>query len=253
MRSMNDMNFRPTVAALMLAAASSASAGEFPAVLSWADRSALSLPVSGQVKQVHVRAGQEVTAGAPLVSLDTRILEARLGEARAAVQSLERQRAEAEREAKRADELYARTVLSNVELEKAHIDRQRVEGQYQQARARLQVADVERGYGQLKAPFEARVLEVKVAAGEAISAAMQAPSLVEVARADSIDAVAILRADQMQGLTLGGKVEVDVDGHKGRGEVVSIESPREGGYRLVVRVARRDGWVAGMGGRILAP
>ncbi|MGC9008659.1 MAG: efflux RND transporter periplasmic adaptor subunit [Halothiobacillaceae bacterium] len=137
------------VALLAAALSQPLGAAEFQATLGWADRTALSLPVSGLVKEVHVRAGQMVPAGAPLVSLDPRPFDARLLQARAGVQALERKRAEAGREVERAKELYARTVLSNVELEKAHIDQQQIDGQYQQARAQLQVAEIERGYSPL--------------------------------------------------------------------------------------------------------
>ncbi|MEW6766345.1 MAG: biotin/lipoyl-binding protein [Pseudomonadota bacterium] len=243
----------PLLLSGLLAVAIPVSAAEFAATLAWSDRAALSLPVSGQVKQVHVRAGQQVAVGAPLVSLDARPFDARLAEARAGVQALERKRAEAVREAKRAEELYARTVLSNVELEKAHIEQQQVEGRYQQARAQQQLAEVERGYGQLTAPFAARILAVNVSAGEAISATMQAPRLVEVARADSIDAIASLKPDEARGLALGGKAEVEFDGHKVSGEIITLESPREGGYRLVVRVPMQEGWLAGVSAKIVTP
>ncbi|MDM7322599.1 MAG: biotin/lipoyl-binding protein [Gammaproteobacteria bacterium] len=243
------------VPAVLLAAALSQPLGaaEFQAILGWADRTALSLPVSGLVKEVHVRAGQVVPAGALLISLDPRLFEARLREARAGVQALERKRAEAEREVERAKELYARTVLSNVELEKAHIDQQQIDGQYQQARAQLQVAEIERGYSLLRAPFAARVLSVNTAAGEAVSAALQAPVLVEVARAEVMDAIATLRPDEAQGLRPGGKAEVEVNGRRVAGEILALESPREGGYRLVVRVAAGEGWLAGLPAKIFTP
>jgi len=228
-------------------------AAEFQATLSWADRTALSLPVSGLVKDVHVRAGQVVPAGAPLVSLDARPFDARLREARAGVQALERKRAEAEREVERAKELYARTVLSNVELEKAHIDQQQVDGQYQQARAKLQMAEIERGYNPLRAPFAARVLNVNIAPGAAISAVMQAPVLVEVARAEVMDAIATLRPDEAQGLRLGDKAEVEVNGHRMSGKILALESPQEGDYRLVVRVTAGKDWLAGLPAKIITP
>jgi len=252
---MNTLMRHSMPAAMLLAASLStpALAAEFPATLAWADRTALSLPVSGLVKQIHVRAGQQVAAGAPLVSLDARPFDARLGLARAGVAGLERQRAEAEREAGRAQELYARTVLSNVELEKAHIERQRVEGQYQQARAQQQLAELERSYSQLKAPYAARVLAVNIAPGESVSATMQAPTLVDLARADAMDAVARLKPEEAASLRLGGKAEVEVHGRKASGEIIAIESPPEGGYWLVVRVKPEEGWLAGLPARIIMP
>jgi len=228
-------------------------AAEFPATLVWADRTALSLPISGLVKDVKVRAGQDVSAGGLLLELDARPFDARLHKAQAGVQGLERKRAEAKNEAKRAQELYARTVLSNVELEKAHIDQQQVEGQYQEARAQQQLIEVERSYTLLKAPFAARVLAVNVAPGEAISAAMQAPMLIEVARSDVIDVAAKLKPEEVVGLKLGGKADVEVNGRKVSGEIVAIESPKEGGYRVIMRVPAAEGWLAGLPAKIITP
>lgn len=246
-------NLIASVALLASVASMPAVAAEFPATLVWADRTALSLPISGLIKDVKVRAGQEVPAGALLLELDARPFDARLHKAQAGVQGLARKRAEAEREAKRAQELYARTVLSNVELEKAHIDNQQVESQYQQARAQQQLVEVERSYTQLKSPFAARVLAVNTAPGEAISAGLQAPTLIEVARSNVIDVVAKLKPEEVVGLKLGGKVDVEVNGRKVSGEIVAIESPKEGGYRVVVRVPAADGWLAGLSAKIITP
>lgn len=252
---MNSLMRHSLPAAMLLAAALStpALAAEFPATLAWADRTALSLPVSGLVKDVHVRAGQQVAAGATLVTLDGRLFDARLSKARAGVTGLERKRAEAERETQRAQELYARTVLSNVELEKAHIAYQEVDGAYQQARAQQQLAEVERGYTQLKAPFAARVLSVNIAPGEAVSATLQAPTLLDVARADVMDVVARLKPEEAVGLKMGGKADVEVNGRKASGEVIAQESPPEGGYWLVVRVKAEEGWLAGLPAKIVTP
>lgn len=238
---------------LCFAAPHGTQAAEFDANLVWSDRTALSLPISGQIKEVHVRAGQNVSVGAPLVSLDARHLDARLAEARAGLKALERKRAEAEREAKRADELYSRTVLSNVELERAHIEQQRVEGEFQQARARVQLAETERSYTPLKAPFDARVLEVRVSAGESISAAMQAPTLVDVARADSMDAAVMLKPNEARGLKLGDKLALEVEGQRVSATITALESPREGGYRLLVRAPAHPGWLAGMRAKVITP
>ena len=75
---------------LCFAAPHGTQAAEFDANLVWSDRTALSLPISGQIKEVHVRAGQNVSVGAPLVSLDARHLDARLAEARAGLKALDR-------------------------------------------------------------------------------------------------------------------------------------------------------------------
>ncbi|MEW5837978.1 MAG: efflux RND transporter periplasmic adaptor subunit [Pseudomonadota bacterium] len=252
-------SFKSYFAAAMILAATipALQAAEFPATLSWADRTALSMPISGQIQDVYVRAGQTVSSGGLLVSLDARRLDARLAEARAGVKALERKRAEAQREAKRADELYARTVLSNVELEKAHIEQQKTEGEYQQALARLKLAETERSYATLTAPFDARILQVMARKGESISAATQPPVLVEVARAGMMDAVAILKPDELHKLSpvlnSGVPLTIEVEGQRAVATVVELESPAEGGYRLIVRAQAKEGWIAGLSAKIITP
>ena len=234
-------------------------AAELPATLMWADPTALSLPISGQIQEVNVRAGQSVPSGSVLVRLDARRLEAQRAETRAGVTALERKRAEAKREAKRADELYARTVLSNVELEKAHIEQQKTEGEYQQALARLKLAEIELGYTKLIAPFDARILQVMAHKGESISPTTQAPTLVEVALANTVDAVAILKPNEArtlnQVLKSGVPLTIDVEGQRVPGTVVGLESWRDGDYRLTVRAQAPapEAWLSGLAAKIITP
>jgi len=82
---------------------------------------------------------------------------------------------------------------------------------------------------------------------------MQAPTLIEVARSNVIDVVAKLKPEEVAGLKLGGKVDVEVNGRKASGEIVAIESPQEGGYRVVVRVPAVEGWLAGLSAKIITP
>jgi hypothetical protein len=74
-----------------------------------------------------------------------------------------------------------------------------------------------------------------------------------VARSNVIDVVVKLKPEETVGLKLGGKVDVEVNGHKANGEIVAIESPKEGGYLVVVRVPAADGWLAGLPAKIITP
>ena len=71
----------------------------------------LGVPVSGVTQSVYVDVGQKVVKNEKLLQLDDTVFKARVKQASSALQSQEAQYKEAERELKRAEELYDRTVL----------------------------------------------------------------------------------------------------------------------------------------------
>lgn len=214
--------------------------------LEWAERVAVSVPVSGRVVQVDVRPGDRVEAGQGLLEFDARIAKARVAEARAAVRRLELQRAEAKREWERAQELFDRTVLSVRELQLAEIGYNAAEADYQAARAALVAAEVELDYLRPTAPFDARVLVVHVAPGQAVVNAQQAQPLVTLADGASMLARATVNAAQAAGLASGGSVSVRVGNRSFEGRIVQVSTEplgqeRPALYVVVAEFAVPDG------------
>ncbi|QGT77859.1 HlyD family efflux transporter periplasmic adaptor subunit [Guyparkeria halophila] len=237
------------VALLGAGLATPAWAVEVEGRLGFADRVALSTPVAGVVESVPVRAGQRVEAGALLLALDSTPFDQRHRMAAAQIEGLRLAADEAALDAERVQALYDRTVGSDSERALAVIAREQAEGERDRVRAQAALRAWERDQARLEAPFDAQVLSVNTAVGEVVSPQLTPPTLVEIARADELLAVARVDADQLGALELGDEIAVDRNGDRQSGTVDAIRARTDGDgpvrYELAVRVPRGDGWRAG--------
>jgi len=108
----------------------------------------LSFPLSGSVKTVDVTEGDSVTAGQPLVMLDTTILEAKVKEAEAAVVTEQTQVA-----------YLVRTGSDNERLQAAKADVDR-------AQAAVDIAKAQFAQATLAAPFDGTIASVDIQPAE---------------------------------------------------------------------------------------
>jgi multidrug efflux system membrane fusion protein len=138
----------------------------------------LTTPVSGVVKSVSVTAGQSVKKGQVLLALDDTIYQARVTEAEAALSRLKEESAEADRDLKRAKELYDRAVSSTTEFEQAKLRYARADGLYREAQAKLTIARKNLEYSTLRAPFNATVSKRLAEPGMVVSAEFQPATLI---------------------------------------------------------------------------
>jgi multidrug efflux system membrane fusion protein len=157
-----------------------------------------------------------------LLKLDTRYAEARLRAARARVARFQPGRDEAEREMERAQELYDRTVLSDVELQQAKIDYAQKNAALQEARAQETEARLDLEYSVLKAPFDLVVLNNHVVTGQAVVNDFTAVPLIEVAR-DSVAVHATLTPERHIDVKSGKQVTVTYAGKSVAGEIVATD------------------------------
>lgn len=138
----------------------------------------LTTPVSGVVKSVSVTAGQSVKKGQVLLALDDTIYQARVTEAEAVLSRLKEDSAEADRDLKRAKELYDRAVSSTTEFEQAKLRYARADGLYREAQAKLIIARKNLEYSTLRAPFNATVSKRLAEPGMVVSADFQPATLI---------------------------------------------------------------------------
>ena len=129
--------------ALMAMASMAHAAGEADGVLQWEQKAALSLPVSGVIESMNVVPGQRVVKGTVLLSLDKRPFQYRLQSAKFRMAQFAPGRDEARNELQRAEDLYERTVLSQVELDQAKIDFAEKDARYLEARADVDQAELD--------------------------------------------------------------------------------------------------------------
>jgi RND family efflux transporter MFP subunit len=196
-----------------------AQATEVPAVLQWSQRVELSTPVSGVVQTVSVAVGERVRQGQVLLRLDEQLYAGRVEEAAAMVARNREDAAETQRELKRVQELYDRTVISISELEQARLRHARTTAQLKESQARQKQAQKNREDTLLRAPFDAVVVARQVEPGQAVAATLQPQSLLVVARAGEMLARSQVQETQLANLKVGQEVDVSVGKQRFRGKV----------------------------------
>ncbi len=236
-----------------LCAAPCAQAIEWTGHLDWSQRVELSAGVSGIVRQVLVQPGQHIKAGTLLLELDSTLYRASLAEARADIERLTEEEMDARRELDRVKELYARTVSSTTELDTARLRQARARALLTAAQARSERVRHQLSETEVRAPFEAVVLERKAEPGRVAAAQCQPPVLLIVARADEILAVAELNAAQVASLSPGMVATVSVAGEQAKATLRALQALPQGRYRAEWALPRKAGWLAGMAVSVSVP
>ncbi|WP_455211534.1 efflux RND transporter periplasmic adaptor subunit [Kaarinaea lacus] len=211
---------------------------EYDAVLDWNRKAKLSTPVSGVVAKVNVRPGDRVIEGDVLLQLDNGVIKANVEKAKADVQHYERLYKEAERELERHQELYDRTVLSDHELELAHIAFAQATAQLRTAEAALAKVEFDLRHSEIKAPFDGIVILRQVNEGETIVSSDTPPLLIEVAEADVMITSFQVTGGQLGRFKNGKKATVSVGGNQYAGEVsaVGFEPVSKSGNKYLINV-----------------
>lgn len=218
------------------AASMAQAAGEADGVLQWQQKTALSLPVSGVIEAINVSPGQRVVKGEVLLSLDKRPFQYQLQSAQSRMAQHAPDRDEARDELQRAEELYERTVLSQVELDQAENDFAEKDARYLAAGADVEQAKLDLEHTELKAPFDLIVLKNHVVAGQTVVNRLQATPLVTVANGQLV-AVMSLSPEKIAGLNIGADVNVSIaaKAHSGKVKVIDYD-PRSGLVEIIILI-----------------
>lgn len=203
-------------------------AGEADGVLQWKQKAALSVPVSGVIEAICVVPGQRVAKGDFLLSLDKRPFQYRLQSAKSRQAQFAPGRDEARNELQRAEELYERTVLSQVELDRAKIDFAEKDARYREAGADIDQAELDLEYAELKAPFDLVVLKNHVVVGQTVINQLQATPLLTVAGGELVVAMS-LNPEKTAGLKIGSDLHVNIAGKAYPGKVKVIDYDAKSG------------------------
>jgi RND family efflux transporter MFP subunit len=233
-------------------------AAEYEAVLDWNRKSKLSTPVSGVVASVNVRPGDRVMEGDILLQLENGVIKANLEKAQADVQHFQRLYKEADRELERHQELYDRTVLSDHELELAHIAFTQATAQLKTAEAQMAKMAFDLRHSEITSPFNGIVIARHVNEGETIVSNETAPLLIEVADADVMIAEFQVSGGQLGKFKMGGKATVVVGGNRYGGKVSAVGfeplSKSSNRYLINVRFGTKDRLLrAGRSAKVVMP
>lgn len=243
----------PLLLASLALATGAAHAAELAAALTWSGQVTLAMPVSGVVTAVPAHAGQQLPKDALLAALEPTRFTAAVAEARAEVERMRHEQADALRDLERVKELYARTVSATSELDAAQLRHDRANAALAGALARLELARAQLREAELRAPFDAIILARMAEPGLVTANACHPTPLFRVARADELLARGPLPAEQASRLAPGAKIEVRVGGRNLMGEIRGISHDDDGRYRLEVAIPREGGLAPGQAASLRLP
>lgn len=228
-------------------------AAEYPAQLDWSGRVSLAMPVSGIVATAPAQAGQHLKKGELLAALDTTLFKARVAETKAAVSQFLQEDTDAQRDLERVSELYARTVSATTELDAAKLRRARAAAQLAAAEARLEMSRHQLQEAEMRAPFDAIILNRMVEPGLIAATPCQPNPLFTIARDHELLARTLLDAQHASRIRLGERVEVLAAGRPFSGEIRSLSVTAANQYSLEVALAREADLTPGLAATIRLP
>lgn len=141
----------------------------FAGVVRASQRAQLTFQVGGVLRNRAIEIGQSVTAGQILATLYNPELEPNRNAARARLEELGAQAAQAEREAQRADQLFERGVISAQQREQQTSRVDALNAGVGSARATLKQTEQLSAESQLRAPFSGRIETLLVEPGEFVA------------------------------------------------------------------------------------
>ena len=187
-------------------------AEQLDATLGWAEGARYNFMVTGEVDEVLAPSGSQVDKGKALVRLYPRPFLLEVKQAKAEMDSIEPLLFDARIELSQAEELYDRTVLSQIELQKIEARYRGLEAKNRKNEAAYEQAKMKRDKATLVAPFDALVIDNQFIKGQMISLENQSAVSVVLAPAGRMAARFSITARQRAQLRVGQTLQVEVDG-----------------------------------------
>ena len=170
---------------------------QYSGVVRGLDVSALAFQTSGRLATLDVDAGELVTKGQVLATLDQITLAQDVVVAQAAVSSAQAQAEFAQSQYDRVAALVARNVATRAQIEAARANRDATAAKLQSARADLAQSNEAAGYGKLVAPRDGLVLSTSVEPGTLVSPGVSVMEIADPLGREAIIDVPETVADMM--------------------------------------------------------
>jgi RND family efflux transporter MFP subunit len=124
--------------------------------------------VQGYLQEIKYQDGATVTKGTPLFVIEPQPYKVKLEQAQAAEEGAKATLVNAQAEFLRQEQLQAKDVSSQANLDKARANRDTARANVQQAQASTQTAEINLGYTTVAAPFDGVVTARQVSVGELV-------------------------------------------------------------------------------------
>ena len=160
---------------------------------------------------------------------------------------------DAQRDFDQAQELFERTVLSEVELQKIESILKGLKADNDQATAELALAHWQHAHAQLNAPFKARVIKQLLQAGQVVSVENMSQIRIELVDDSLMQAVFTVMPEQVSEFQMGQKAVVEVASERYPAIVKSMVYDVNGQYRISLEFTTKTDihYVAGQKAKVL--
>ena len=137
--------------------------------------------VSGNIEQIFVDYNDVVKKDDVLLKIDPSVLQARVDESQAALESAQAQARKAKSDYERSKTLFADGFIARAELENDETNFKTAEQRVKQSQSQHEQALTNLGYATIISPVDGTVISRKVDRGQTVAASFQAPDLFEIA------------------------------------------------------------------------
>ncbi len=196
-------------------------AKEVQGVLAWSDVSQLGFPVNGVIDGVKVKPGMRVKKGQLLAQLEQKPFQLIVKRCQAKVDTVEPLLFDAKLELTHAEELFERTVLSEVELQRVEAKYKGLEAQKQVETMNLRMAKWRMKKSTLVAPFDAIVVENNMLGGQVVSDESSAQIMMSIVRVGAMNVNILL--DDLSGVAIDHAVKIKMNGDEYKGKLSYIK------------------------------
>ncbi|MDR1207099.1 MAG: efflux RND transporter periplasmic adaptor subunit [Rickettsiales bacterium] len=137
--------------------------------------------VSGLIETIYVDYNDVVKKNQVLLTIDPSVLQARVDEAKAALESAEATHSKAGSDYSRSKTLYADGFIARTELENDETNFKTSEQRVKQMKSQYDQTVTNLGYATIISPVDGTVISRKVDKGQTVAASFQTPDLFEIA------------------------------------------------------------------------
>lgn len=207
-------------------------ASDYDAVLMWPDKQVLGYSVQGIVNKLDVQAGDKVKKGQKLARLGLTPFNIQLKQAQAKLDRIEPLLFDAQRDFDQGQELFERTVLSEVELQKLESILKGLQADHDEATAGLEMARWRHSRAQLIAPFDGRITEVLMRKGDIVTVETRASRVIVMVSNRLMQAGFLVDAASAGEYVTGKNAYVEVASERYPAIVKSVTADSHQQYRI---------------------
>ncbi len=169
-------------AAVQVKRASWSSSAEYEGQVEAVTDTRVAAQVAGSIKQVHVRAGDRVTAGQLLIEIDASQARQQQAAAQAQADAARAQLHALTQELARQKKLFEQNYISQGALERIEAEQRATAAQLKAHQAQVQAAQVQTDFFEIRAPYAGVVIDVPAMQGDMAMPGMPLLSLFEPAQ-----------------------------------------------------------------------